>query len=138
MSQKHTPNSDASALKSSGGFARLFNALRYSLQGFNAALTHEAAFRQELLLVVPTLSALWFAQLPRVENVIIIALAVALLVVELINSAIEALTDRISLEMHPLAGRAKDIASAAVLLALLLYCGVWLLWAAPALWARLL
>jgi diacylglycerol kinase (ATP) len=138
MSQENNSMSDASALKSSGGFARLFKALRYSWQGLNAALTHEAAFRQELLLVVPSLSALWFAQLPRVENVIIIALAVALLVVELLNSAIEALTDRVSLEMHPLAGRAKDIGSAAVLLALLLYCGVWLVWVAPALWARLL
>jgi diacylglycerol kinase (ATP) len=138
MSQKNMPTDNAGALKSSGGFARLFKALRYSWQGLNAAITNEAAFRQELLLLAPSLAALWFAQLSRVENAIVIALAIALLVVELINSAIEALTDRISLEMHPLAGRAKDLGSAAVLLTLLLYSCVWLLWVAPALWARLL
>jgi diacylglycerol kinase (ATP) len=131
-------NSDASPMKSHGGFGRLVKALGYSWKGLNAAIVHEAAFRQELLLLAPTLAALGFAQLPRVENVIVIALAIALLVVELLNSAIEALTDRISLEIHPLAGRAKDIGSAAVLLTLLLYCGVWLMWVAPALWARLL
>jgi diacylglycerol kinase (ATP) len=133
-----SPNSSANAMKSRGGFGRLFNALGYSWKGLNAAIVHEAAFRQELLLLVPTLAAVWFAQLTRVESVILLALGLAVLVVELLNSAIEALTDRISLEIHPLAGRAKDIGSAAVLLTLLLYCGVWLMWVAPALWARLL
>jgi diacylglycerol kinase (ATP) len=133
-----SPNSSANGLKSRGGFGRLFKALGYSWQGINAAIVHEAAFRQELLLLAPTLAALWFAQLPRVENVVILALGLAVLVVELLNSAIEAVTDRVSLDMHPLAGRAKDTASAAVLLTLLLYCGVWLMWVAPALWARLL
>jgi diacylglycerol kinase (ATP) len=132
------PNKSASALKSSGGFGRLSKALGYSWKGLNAAIVHEAAFRQELLLLVPTLAALGFAQLSRVENVIVIALAIAVLVAELFNSAIEALADRISLDIHPLVGRAKDICSAAVLLTLLLYCGVWLMWVAPALWARLL
>jgi diacylglycerol kinase (ATP) len=131
-------NENAGGLKSNGGYGRLFNALGYSWKGLNAAIVHEAAFRQELLLLAPTLAALGFAQLPRAENVIVIALGIAVLVVELLNSAIEALTDRISLEIHPLAGRAKDIGSAAVLLTLLLYCGVWLMWVAPALWARLL
>lgn len=133
-----SPNNSASAMKSRGGFGRLFKALGYSWKGLNAAIVHEAAFRQELLLLAPTLAALWFAQLPQVENVIVLALGLAILVVELLNSAIEALTDRVSPEMHPLAGRAKDIGSAAVLITLLLYCGVWLLWVAPALWARLL
>ena len=132
------PNKNASALKSAGGFGRLFKALGYSWRGLNAAIVHEAAFRQELLLLAPSLALLWFAHLPRLETIFILALGVALLVVELLNSAIEALTDRVSLELHPLAGRAKDIGSAAVLLTLLLYCGVWLLWVAPALWARLL
>jgi diacylglycerol kinase (ATP) len=132
------PNKNASGLKSSGGIGRLSKALGYSWKGLNAAIVHEAAFRQELLLLAPTLAALVFAQLPRVENVIVIALAIAVLVAELFNSAIEAIADRISLDIHPLAGRAKDICSAAVLLTLLLYCGVWLMWVAPALWARLL
>jgi diacylglycerol kinase (ATP) len=124
------------ALKSVGGWTRIGNAMRYSVQGLRAAFVHEAAFRQELMLLAPTLSALWWAQLPKLETLLIIALAVGLLVVELLNSAIETLTDRVSTEMHPLAGRTKDIASAAVFLALWLYIGVWCALVAPALWAR--
>jgi diacylglycerol kinase (ATP) len=133
-----SPNSTAETLKSQVGFGRLFKAFGYSWKGLRAAIMHEAAFRQELLLLAPSLVGLWFAQLPRVETVIVIALALAVLVVELLNSAIEALTDRISLELHPLSGRAKDLGSASVLLTLMLYCVVWLLWVGPALWARLL
>jgi diacylglycerol kinase (ATP) len=128
----------SSEFKSVGGAARIFAAIRYSMQGFAHAFAHEAAFRQELLLVVPLIASLPFARLSMLETLFIIVLGVLVLIVEILNSAIEAVVDRISLERHPLAGRAKDLGSAAVFLMITMFCVSWLLLAAPALYRTIL
>ena len=125
--------------KSRGGVARIFKAFRYSMQGMQHAFTHEAAFRQELLLLVPSVAVLAFVDIARLEKLFLVALAVIVLTVEILNSAIEAVVDRISEDAHPLSGRAKDLGSAAVFLVLSLYVVCWLtLVAAPlvATWAK--
>lgn len=112
-------------MKSKGGPARLLNALRYSWQGLRAALRHEAAFRQELALSLPLLLLLpWVAEGP-LHALALVGVWVAVWVVELLNSAIEALADAQSLGHHPLLGRAKDLGSAAVLLTLLFALATW-------------
>jgi len=117
-------------MKSKGGIQRLFKALRYSAQGLRAALRHEAAFRQELAVALPlSLLAPWVAQGP-LHALLLVAVWVAVIVVELLNSAIEALADAQSLEQVPLLGRAKDLGSAAVLLILVFALITW----AQALW----
>ncbi len=131
------PN-EKSEFKSVGGVARIAAATRYSMQGFAHAFSHEAAFRQELLLVVPLLACLPFARLPLLETLFVIALGVAVLVVEILNSAIEAVVDRVSLERHPLAGRAKDLGSAAVFATIAMFVASWFVLAAPALYRHLL
>lgn len=114
-----------SSYKSVGGIGRIYNAFRYSILGLRAALTHEAAFRQELLLVaVLTPVALWMGRTP-VEVAVLLGVLALVLIVELVNSAIEALADAISIEHHALLGRAKDIGSAAVMLSLLTAFGIW-------------
>jgi len=119
------PHQGASSYKSVGGLSRIYNAFRYSLLGLRAALTHEAAFRQELLLAaVMTPLAFWLGRTP-VEVALLLGVLAMVLIVELLNSAIEALADAISIDHHPLLGRAKDIGSAAVLLSLLAAGGVW-------------
>ncbi len=116
-----------SAFKSRGGVGRVFDACRYSLAGFRAALRHEAAFRQELLLGVPLLVAAPFLAPGRLQLLVMVASVVLVLIVELLNSAVEALADALSVEHHPLLGRAKDLGSAAVMLALLGVPFTWLL-----------
>ena len=109
------------------GAVRVAWALRYSLRGLGAALRTEAAFRQEAalaLLLVPV--ALWLPATPT-ETALLIASVLAVLVVELLNTAIEAAVDRHSREFHVLAARAKDLGSAAVLLSLVLCASVWTL-----------
>lgn len=107
------------------GFSRWINATRYSAQGLRQAWKHEAAFRQEVLLnLVLVPAALWLGRNP-VEKALLIACCVLVLIVELINSAIEAAIDRHGSERHELSGRAKDQGSAAVLLSLLLLAIVW-------------
>lgn len=119
------PHTGASSYKSVGGLGRIFNALRYSLLGLRAALTHEAAFRQEVLLAaVMTPLAFWLGRTP-VEVALLLGVLAVVLIVELLNSAIEALADAISIAHHPLLGRAKDIGSAAVMLSLLAAGGIW-------------
>lgn len=113
-------------MKSKGGLTRLLNALRYSAQGLRAALRHEAAFRQELAIALPLAClAPWLAH-DALHALLLIGVWVAVVVVELLNSAIEALADAQSLELVPLLGRAKDLGSAAVLLTLLFALAVWL------------
>jgi diacylglycerol kinase (ATP) len=122
------PNVSAhhSPFKSKGGLSRVTNAVRYSAQGLRAALRHEAAFRQELILaLVLTPLAFWVGK-TSLQIMALIASMVFVLVVELLNSAIEAVADAVSLEENPLLGRAKDLGSAAVLLSLLLAAGLWL------------
>jgi diacylglycerol kinase (ATP) len=109
------------------GLTRLYRAFGNSLKGFSGAFREEAAFRQELALAVVVIPlGLWLGR-NGVERVLLIAPMFLLLVVELLNSAIEATVDRIGLERHTLSGLAKDIGSAAVLLSLLLLAVVWIL-----------
>jgi diacylglycerol kinase (ATP) len=112
-------------MKSKGGPARLFKALRYSWQGIRAAIRHEAAFRQELMLSLPLLACTpWVAQ-SSLHALGLVGVWIAVWVVELLNSAVEALADQQSLEKMPLLGRAKDLGSAAVLLTLSFALLVW-------------
>jgi diacylglycerol kinase (ATP) len=114
-----------SAYKSSGGLRRVWNAGVYSLAGLRAAIRHEAAFRQELALGLPLiLLALWIAP-GRWQALLMVGSIVLVWIVELLNSALEALADAVSIETHTLLGRAKDLGSAAVMLSLL---GVVLTW----------
>jgi diacylglycerol kinase (ATP) len=109
------------------GLTRVINAFGYSMKGLRDAFIHEAAFRQELLLCVVLLPlALWLGQ-GGIEQALLIGSLFLVLIVELVNSAIEAIVDRVGSEMHELSGRAKDIGSAAVLLALLNLFVVWAL-----------
>jgi len=116
-----------SPFKGKTGLTRLWNALHYSVDGLRAAYRHEDAFRQEVwltLILVPTALLL---PVGTVAKALMIGSVLLVLVVELLNSAVEATVDRISLENHRLAKRAKDIGSAAVLIALLNVAAVWLL-----------
>lgn len=107
------------------GVARLVQATRCSIAGLTAAVRGETAFRQELMLAAVLLPAgLWLGR-TGVERALLAGSVLLVLVVELLNSAIEAAVDRVSLERHPLAGRAKDIASAAVMLSLVNAALVW-------------
>lgn len=114
-----------SPFKGKTGLRRLINALGYSLDGLGAAFRHEAAFRQLSLLAAVLLPlAIWLPVTP-IERALMMAAPLATLIIELLNSAIEAAVDHTSLDRHPLAKRAKDMGSAAVLLALLLCGGIW-------------
>ena len=121
----------ANALKSTGGFARIGKALGYSLQGLTHAVRFEAAFRQELIIAIPAIIGLWFLPVSMVEKLLLLGTVFLVLIVELLNSAIEATVDRVSTERHPLSGRAKDLGSAAVLLAVVLMLATWVLIAGP-------
>jgi len=113
--------------KGATGIRRLINATRYSFEGFAAAARHEAAFRQELLLAAILLPlGLWLGE-NGVERALLAGSVLIVLVVELLNSAVEAAVDRISAEHHVLAKRAKDLGSAAVMLSLASAAVVWLL-----------
>jgi diacylglycerol kinase (ATP) len=114
-----------SPYKSSGGVRRIFAALRYSLQGLRAAIRYEAAFRQELALAILLIPAAFWLGRSVIEVFILIFSVVVVLVTELLNSAVEALADALSVEMHPLLGRAKDLGSAAVMLCLIFTVAVW-------------
>lgn len=116
---------DALQLKSRGGVIRVFKAAGYSLAGLRAAFTHEAAFRQLLLLAAVLMPLAFWLPVSGVERALMVGVVLLALIVELINSAIEAVVDRISLELHPLSKRAKDLGSAAQMLALLLITSVW-------------
>ncbi len=107
------------------GLLRVWNAFFFSLAGFKATWKHEEAFRQEVLLTVLTIPvALWMGN-TTLEKVILIGCMVLVLLAELLNSAIEAVVDRIGTEHHDLSGRAKDIGSAAVFLSLAWAAVVW-------------
>jgi diacylglycerol kinase (ATP) len=101
------------------GLKRMINAYYFSIAGLKAVWKHEAAFRQEIvLLIIAIPCALWVGE-SEVEILLLIGCIVLILLVELLNSAIEAVVDRIGLEQHELSGRAKDIASAAVMLSII-------------------
>ena len=105
------------------GLKRIFRATGFSLKGLGAAWKHEAAFRQELILAILMLPVALLLNVSVIEKLLMIFTLFVVLIVELLNSAVEAVVDRISDEIHPLSGRAKDIASAAVFLSLCL-CGL--------------
>jgi diacylglycerol kinase (ATP) len=113
--------------KSKPLLARPFIALRLSLRGLTAAWRHEVAFRLEVVAVAVLLPVSFVIGRTAVERALLIGTLLLVLLVELVNSALEATLDRISLEDHPLTGRAKDIGSAAVFMALLNAAAVWLL-----------
>lgn len=111
--------------KSSGGIARLFKAIRYSMNGLGSAFRHEAAFRQEVMISAILLPvALWISQ-SLVDAAILIGSLIFVLLVELVNSAIEAVADAVTLDEHHFIARAKDLGSAAVLLAIALAVLAW-------------
>lgn len=111
--------------KGKTGLNRVFNAFCYSVDGLRAAFRHEDAFRQEVLLAVLLIPAALFTPASGTGKALLVASVLLVLIVELLNSAVEAAVDRISLEKHALAKRAKDIGSAAVLLALINVPVVW-------------
>jgi len=112
--------------KGKTGLVRLRNALGYSLQGLREAYRNEDAFRQEALLAAVAIPLAFFVGGTGVERALLIASILLVLIVELLNSAIEATVDRISYEDHRLAKRAKDIGSAAVFLSLVSAAIVWI------------
>ncbi|PPD18054.1 MAG: diacylglycerol kinase [Methylotenera sp.] len=116
-----------SPFKGKTGLRRLFNAFGYSLDGFKAAYKHEDAFRQEVLLSIILTPLAFYLGNSAIEIALMIASVLLVLIVELLNSAIEAVVDRVSIERHELAKRAKDIGSAAVFIALLIMVVVWCL-----------
>ncbi len=105
----------------------MWNALFYSLDGLRAAFRHEDAFRQEVFLAALLIPVALWLTVGGVSKALMISSVLLVLIVELLNSAVEATVDRISLENHRLAKRAKDIGSAAVMLSLLNVVAVWLL-----------
>ena len=117
--------------KGATGLRRILNATRYSLEGVAAAARHEAAFRQELLLAAALVPlGLWLGA-DGVERALLAGSVLMVLVVELLNSAVEAVVDRASPEHHELAKRAKDYGSAAVMIALAITGLVWVLLLLP-------
>ena len=111
--------------KSKAGMARIWRALLYSRRGLRDAWRHEHAFRQELIMVLCLAPVIVLVPVSLVERAAMAATLLLVLIVELLNSAIEAVVDRVSLDHHPLSGRAKDMGSAAVLLALVLAGLTW-------------
>jgi len=113
--------------KGKTGLRRIWNALSYSVDGLAAALRHEEAFRQEVVLALVLIPVALWLPASGTGKALMAGSVLLVLVVELINSAIEAATDRVSLEHNALAKRAKDMGSAAVMLSLIGACATWLL-----------
>lgn len=112
--------------KGKTGLRRIWNALFYSFEGLKAAYRHEDAFRQEVWLALVLIPLALFLPASGTGRALMIASVLVVLIVELLNSAVEATVDRVSLENHRLAKRAKDIGSAAVLFSLINVAVVWL------------
>jgi diacylglycerol kinase (ATP) len=113
--------------KSKTGVKRMWNALFYSLDGFSATFKHEDAFRIEVLLALILIPLALHMHVSGIGKALMVGSVLLVLIVDLLNSAIEAATDRISLEDHVLAKRAKDMGSAAVMLSLINVPVMWLL-----------
>ncbi|MDZ4184980.1 MAG: diacylglycerol kinase [Desulfuromonadales bacterium] len=112
-------------MKKNTGLKRIYLAAGFSLKGITTAFRHEAAFRQEVLLAAILLPLAFWLQVDPLERVLMIAAVLLVLIVELLNSAIEAVVDRVGTEHHELSGRAKDMGSAAVFISMLLTAYVW-------------
>ncbi len=132
-STESSPNAvhDSRALKGKRGWRRLINAMRYSADGFLAAWRQEDAFRQEVLLAAVMIPVALVLPVTMVERLLLIGTVCLVLIVELLNTAIEAAIDRQSYDINPLAKTAKDVGSAAVTLALALAIFTWLSIVAP-------
>lgn len=116
---------EKSEFKSKSGLKRIFSAFFYSIDGFKSAWQNEHAFRQEVPLVVIGIVAALMMRIPPFEKLLLICVLLFVLIVELINSAIEAVVDRVSLERHPLSKNAKDFGSAAVFLSIVIALSTW-------------
>ncbi len=114
-----------SEFKSKSGFRRIFSAFFYSLDGLRTAWRHEHAFRQELMIAVPGIVIALLLPVSRLEKLALIGVLLLVLVVELLNSAVEAVVDRVSLDRHSLSKNAKDLGSAAVMLTFLFALITW-------------
>ena len=114
-----------SPFKGKTGLTRIWNAFRYSLAGLSAAYRHEDAFRQETWLALLLIPLALFLPASGIGKALMIGSVLLVLIVELLNSAVEAVVDRVSLERHRLAKRAKDIGSAAVLISLVNVAAIW-------------
>ncbi len=109
------------------GFTRIVKATRYSWQGIQAAYKHEEAFRQEAWLCLVLIPLGLYLGETGIEKALLVATALLIPIVEILNSAIEAVVDRFGSELHELSGRAKDMGSAAVALSIVLLAVVWFL-----------
>jgi len=107
------------------GLSRIIHAYGYSMQGIRAALKYEAAFRQEMLLTAILIPLAFFITQDAVKLALLISAPILVLIVEILNSAIEAVVDRFGEKHHELSGRAKDMGSAAVFFSLLIVAVVW-------------
>ena len=114
-----------SPYKGTSGLQRILNATSYSLAGFKAAFQNEAAFRQIILINSLLIPLSFFMPVSRVEQVLMIVVCLLAIIVELINSAIEAVVDRVSMAQHPLSKNAKDMGSAAQFVALAIITLTW-------------
>lgn len=119
--------SEYSPLKGKTGLKRIFHATHYSIAGFKAAFQHEAAFRQIIYINLILIPVTFFLNVSRSEQAILIAVCLLAIIVELFNSALEAIVDRVSLERHPLSKNAKDMGSAAQFVALSIIAITWTL-----------
>jgi diacylglycerol kinase (ATP) len=118
---------EESPFKGKTGLIRIVHAFFNSLAGLHDAWTHESAFRQEILLAIVLVPTACLLHVSNVERALLIGSVLLVMIVELLNSSVEAAIDRISFDMHSLSKRAKDIGSAAVLVALVLLGVVWAL-----------
>lgn len=114
-----------SPFKGKTGLRRLVNALFYSIAGLSDAFRHESAFRQEALLAAILIPTSFFLPVTAVERALLIASVLLVMIVELLNTSVEAAIDRISFDHHSLSKRAKDIGSAAVFISIVLLATVW-------------
>ena len=119
------PQPPVSQFKSTSGLKRIVSAIRYSMQGLHAAWRGEHAFRQELTMAMVAAAVALLLPVPPFQKLMLIGIFVLVLIVELLNSAIEAVVDRVSLECNPLSKNAKDFGSAAVFLSCVLALATW-------------
>lgn len=125
MQNNQSSSHQESPFKGKTGLRRLINAFGYSMDGFKAAYQHEDAFRQEVWLSLVLIPLAFYLEAEALHRILMVGSVLLVMIVELLNSAVEAVVDRVSIERHALAKRAKDIGSAAVLLALINLSVVW-------------
>lgn len=112
-------------MKKNTGIMRLFYAGMYSCQGFKSALINETPFREELIVAIPLVALSFYLDVLAYERLAMIVSLVLILIVEILNSAIECIVDRIGTDHHALSGRAKDYGSLAVLLSIFIAIATW-------------